>query len=419
MLNRLRWRLTLLYLLAALLLVVLVGAGAYQLLRRSLLQVADRALEYRLNVELASIGEPPPGGSAALLPAGQETGIYVYPLSRQGTILFDPNLFAPPTPPDWDAGRAALQNGRDLRTLWTADGLPVRLLTYRLARSDEFALLQLGYPLSDQQTLLTDFITGQALLAAALILVTGVASWWLAGRDIHASQRAIEQQRTFVANASHELRAPLTLIRAGIEVAQRSLADVPARRLLSAALTDVDYMNRLIEDLLLLSRLDEQRLTFDLQALPLPAFLAEMRQQVQQLAAGKTVQFCDDPPAGAVLADGDRLRQVFLILLDNALRNLPDGGQICFSVAPQGGWLVVQVSDDGPGIPQEHLAHVFDRFYSVPGRKGAGGASTGLGLAIARRLVEGMGGQIWIESEQGKGTCVSLRLRAAPGGKQG
>jgi len=167
-----------------------------------------------------------------------------------------------------------------------------------------------------------------------------------------------------------------------------------------------------VEDLLLLSRIDAHRLVLAADLIPLPDLLAETARQVEKLAVAKNVTLNLDAAQGAVRGDRVRLRQVLLILLDNALRFTPAGGTIQLGALVRGREVVIHVADSGAGIPPEHLAHVFERFYQVPGQP-VEGRGNGLGLSIARGLVEAQRGNITVSSPAGKGTYVQISLPAA------
>jgi signal transduction histidine kinase len=146
---------------------------------------------------------------------------------------------------------------------------------------------------------------------------------------------------------------------------------------------------------------------------PLPAMLADVQRQVGRLAAERGVQVVIEDAQGRVQADPTRLRQVLLILLDNALKHTPAGGNIRLTAGPQGHSVQIGVTDTGSGIAPEHLAHVFERFYQAHQARSGGESGTGLGLAIAKGLIEAQHGRIVISSQVGRGTQVTLTLPAA------
>jgi signal transduction histidine kinase len=428
-------------------LLVLVGVGTYQMVRSYFQMTTDLALQHKMAHEFQMHGAPlPPSLTSAdrdwsllrdeLLPAGEVrprtnnssdgratemtydgelAAIFVLPLSSDGRLLFDPNPYTPPITPDTDAVAAALTLGSDLRTIRTADESSVRLLTYRMTRSDGPAVLQMGRILNDQERVLSQLLSGLLGLGGVSVVLLGVGSWWLAGRSLHPAQQAWERQQAFIANASHELRAPLTLMRASTEVALRSLPpdDADNRELLGDVVQECDHMTRLVEDLLLLSRLDTGRLKLERSIIDLHDLLGEVQRQVGRLAAARDIQLCLEQTNGSVWGDPTRLRQVLLIVLDNALRYTPPGGTIRVSTMLRRRHVQITVADSGAGIAPEHVTHLFERFYRVDSARGVGNGGAGLGLSIARALVEAQQGWIMITSELGRGTQVTIALPTA------
>ncbi|MCS6882566.1 MAG: ATP-binding protein [Oscillochloridaceae bacterium] len=343
---------------------------------------------------------------------GELAAIFVLPLDTTGQVLFNPNPAAAPLGPDRQALEAALRHGSDQRTVHLSDGQRVRLLTYRLTRPDGPAALQLGRVLSDQDRVLWQLAVGLLVLGSLSMVLLGGTSWWLAGRALRPAQAAWERQQRFIASASHELRTPLTLIRASAEVALRNVRpeDADQRELLADVLSESDHMRRLVDDLLMLSRLDSGQLPLTLTTVDVAPFLAEVQRQVARLGTERGVTVRVEEASGAVCADADRLRQVLLIVLDNALRHTPSGGSITLAATPQGREVRFRVSDTGCGIAPEHLPHIFERFYRVDPARGRASGNAGLGLAIARALITAMGGQIGANSAPGQGTTVWFTL---------
>jgi signal transduction histidine kinase len=204
-------------------------------------------------------------------------------------------------------------------------------------------------------------------------------------------------------------------MRAGAEVVQRTLpgADADHQAILADVLQECDYMSRLVEDLLLLSRLDAGGLVLERRAVDLPDLIADVQRQVGRLAAARGSTLVAEPIACTVLGDPIRLRQVLLIVLDNALRYTPPGGTIRLTARLQGRQVRITLTDTGPGIAPAHLPHVFDRFYRTDAARQAASGGTGLGLAIAKALVEAHHGQIGVESAEGQGTRVTVTLPLA------
>jgi signal transduction histidine kinase len=455
MLSAVRWRLSLLYALAALAMLALVGGGAYALLDYYFRATTDLALRSRLALDLRQLGVPVPSelqsaeqtwyanaGRATPVPTparreGDESGehdehedddhpagseeehefdselasIFSLVVTQQGTLLMDLGPTASGLAPNQAAVQAALEKGIDWRTVRLGDGTRVRLLTYRIESGLAPAALQLGRTLGTQDSVRRRLVAGLLGLGALAALFVGAASWWLAGRSLAPARRAWARQQAFVANASHELRTPLTLVRASAEVARRGLpADDPRAGPLGDILDECDHMSRVVDDLLLLSRLDAH--TLPLRRLPVAVgeLLASLQRQVGRLAEARHVAL-EVAAADTYLAgDPDRVRQVLLVLLDNALQHTPAGGRIRVDASARAPWVEIKIHDTGAGIAPEHLPHVFERFYRGNGPSGGQGA--GLGLAIARGLVTAQGGQIELASRLGAGTTATVRWPA-------
>lgn len=338
--------------------------------------------------------------------------IFVLPLNPTGQMLFDPNPYGAPIPPQTDALDHALTYGSDLRTVQTTDGHRVRLLTYRLTRPDGPAALQLGRVLNDQDQVLYQLTIGLFSLGVLSVLGIGLASWSLAGQAVYPVQVAWQRQQQFIASASHELRTPLTLIRASAEVALRTTRpdEHDQRALLGDILAESDHMAHLVEDLLLLSRLDSGRLPLTITDVALAPLLTNIHRQTARLGTERGITVSLSSVTGVVRADPDRLHQILLILLDNALRYTPAGGTITIAAELQAPGIRISVSDNGSGIAPDDLPHIFDRFYRADPVRGRDGGHAGLGLAIAKGLIEAMNGQIGATSTLGQGTVVWLCL---------
>ncbi len=222
-------------------------------------------------------------------------------------------------------------------------------------------------------------------------------------------EAAFRSQRRFLADASHELRSPLTVVRGQLEVLANELDD-GVRGSLSTATGELDRMARIVHDLLLLSRLDEgmqlQRETVEVELVLREALLRAM------LLAQRDVRVQAEPGIYA-LADADRLLQVVTNLVANAINHTDATGTIALSSRRENGRVLLHVSDNGSGIPREELPHVFERFYRGGKERASTPDGSGLGLAIARSLVAAMGGSIEVRSTQGVGTTFAVTLPAA------
>ncbi len=336
--------------------------------------------------------------------------VFVLPIDPSGQVLQSANQPLPVAVQDKQASASALANGVDLRTAQLENGSRARLLTYRVALQGGPELLQVGRSLNEQALILRQFLIGLVVLAVIAAILLGLGSWYLTGRALIPAQRAWENQQIFIANASHELRAPLTLVKANAEVGLRAAPPPEQQEILSEILSETDYMNRMVDDLLLLSRLDTQRLKLERKPVLVKDLFEEVQYQVRLLAAEKAITISLGETTGVINGDPLRLRQVCIILLDNALRYTPHGGQIDLESRVIGKFVEIQVRDNGQGIPAQDLPHVFDRFYQVQHSGEDERRGNGLGLSIAKALVEAQGGEISISSQAGQGTKVNLRF---------
>ena len=224
-------------------------------------------------------------------------------------------------------------------------------------------------------------------------------------------ESSFDNQKRFVADASHELRTPLTIARGQLELLRSEMRSEADRRSADVAIEELDRMGRIVEDLLLLARLDEG---LPLQMQPVEVELIMQEALLRGMLIDRREARVSVEPGLFVTADPERLLQVLSNLVTNAIRHGGPQAELSLAARREGGTVLLEVSDTGPGIPPEDVGHIFDRLFrgSRPTVGSASGA--GLGLAIARSLTEAMGGTIWASSTPGVGTTISLRLPAAP-----
>lgn len=223
-------------------------------------------------------------------------------------------------------------------------------------------------------------------------------------------EQALRAQRRFVADASHELRTPLTSIRGNLALLGRRppISEEDRAAVLADTEEESERLIRLVNDLLVLARADAGR-PLKREPVPVGELVDDVCRQARGLAGDRTVACAD---AGSLIAVGDRdaLKQVLLILVDNAVKFAPPGGHVGIEVAEREGCVAIAVRDDGPGIDPDALSHIFERFYQ--GDASRAGIGTGLGLAIAKQLVEAQSGAIAVESEPGRGSTFTVSLPA-------
>jgi len=215
------------------------------------------------------------------------------------------------------------------------------------------------------------------------------------------------RQRQFMADVSHELRTPLTTIRGEVELMTRTGQLDPEG--LDAVREEAERMSRLVGDLMLLAQADRQ-LAVDNLPVDLDGVLVEVHRHGERLAGDKRTVRLGHVDQVTVVGDRDRIKQLLLNLVSNALTHTPEGTEIDLELHRSGDEALITVADNGPGIPPEHLEHLFDRFYRVDKARSRNSGGAGLGLAIASWIADAHGGSIDVESEVGVGTVFTVRL---------
>jgi heavy metal sensor kinase len=228
-------------------------------------------------------------------------------------------------------------------------------------------------------------------------------------------EEGVEEKRRLVADASHELRTPLATMRAELDVSLRQDDLSPtAREVLESTLEEVDRMSRTVDNLLTLARADEGRLELLTGDVDLLEACETVADHLRPLAEAKGLRFEVEGEACRAEADPHRLHQALTNFTDNAIKYARPGGEVKITAWCTDNEVGVTVVDDGPGIPPDARAHVFDRFYRVDSARGRDGGGSGLGLAICREIANAHGGRVWVESEEGKGSAFTLSLPRRP-----
>jgi signal transduction histidine kinase len=361
--------------------------------------------------------------------------------------------------------RAALSGDRSSRSIDAEGGPWYYVAVPLLMRGDVVGAISLGQPMGDVARVLADLrlrLLLSALLAVLIstplalgltrtisrpvVQLTDAAAHLTLGdfdypleasgptelRELGRSfltmrQRLASMERTrnqFVSDVSHELRTPLTAIKGLTETLRDGAVDDPSVRdhFLASMEQETDRLTRLVQDLLELSRADSHALHLRTESFALEPVLRNAVARLQPSTEELGLKVLLNAPVSPlhIRGDRDRLDQIILILLDNAIKHTARGGTIVVSCSPQasagghvGPWAVVEVSDDGEGIAAEDLPHVFERFYRGDPSRSRDRGGSGLGLSIARALVEAQGGHVWITSPapgSTQGTVASFCL---------
>jgi signal transduction histidine kinase len=407
-------------------LVVLIALGValYVSVAQSLASTGTRQLEARAASLRGLIdgtgGRQPGDNDVGVIFGGGTSGTFALILDANGQPILPRTL--PPTSglPDAASLAAAKTASQDDVRLGTVNRTPVRILTTAVQSNVGTVYLQIYQDRTAEDrtltVLLTTLLVGGVivLLAAAAVGVVYSRRALVPIRESLANQRrALRRQREFAADASHELRTPLTVVRASVEYLRRH-GEQPVSQV-ADALDDIDaevgHLTSLVEELLLLARSDSGAAAIEHVPTDLGDIATEAASSLVAPAAQRGVRIVVDPEPAPMLGDSARLRQLVVILVDNAVAHSPRGGTVTVTVRRDGGHLRLDVEDEGPGIRDEDLPHVFERFWRGAGAP-PGGA--GLGLAIAEWIVSAHGGTITAANREPHGARFSAEL--SPGG---
>lgn len=235
--------------------------------------------------------------------------------------------------------------------------------------------------------------------------------------DVTELRRLEKVRREFVANVSHELKTPLSCIKAYAETLQAGAIDDPAvnRNFLTQIEEQADRLHELILDMLKLARLEAGSEAFHITSVPLNLVVAEAMYALEEPALSKNIELTCVAEEGdvQVRADEEGVRQILDNLIDNAIKYSQDGGNVAINWRTEDGFAIIEVSDQGIGVrPEDHVA-VFGRFYRVDRARSRELGSTGLGLSIVKHLAQAFGGSVGLESEYGVGSTFSVKLPLA------
>ena len=406
--------------LSTLLVLLVLGAALYWSAAQSLQASGVTVLTNRTSQIVDVLQNPRgrPGPEYGFIFGGDSSGTLAIPLDAAGNNLAR-GLVLPAGLPVQASLAAAVGGAVDIRQV-TVGTLPVRTMTERVSTPVGDIYVQVIQSRADEQRTL-DTMLRVLLIGGLVVVLVAVAFGAVYARralvpirESLASQRsALRRQREFAADASHELRTPLTVIRSSVEHLRRN-RPADGSGAVTEALDDIDaevgHLTALVEDLLLLARSDSGAITLARLPVDLGDVAAEGAGALTNLAAARGVQLGLDPEPAIVSGDQARLRQLAVILVDNAVRHTPRSGSVQLRVRSEGRDAVLEVDDDGPGIRLEDLPRVFERFWRAPGAAAGG---TGLGLAIAKSIVDLHDGRIEVSNRPEGGARFTVRLPAA------
>ena len=456
-----RWRLTAWFAIVLSGIILVSGLTLYVLLRDYLISEVDQTLDaYSARVHgtlnPTTIGTPDFEVVHTHLPPVNDfasPGIYVQIVDRAGSVLVRSDSLAgqelPVYPPLLAKGFAGNVGVATAAT----GGTTVRIMASPLYYQDRTLLLEVAQSLKPVETALAK---ARLALLFSVVVALGLAALsgaFLVGRalspveKISRTARAIESgfdltrrvgysgpadeigrlagtfdkmigrlervftsQRDFVADASHDLRSPLTVIKGNLDLVKRDLTPEDRRESLRAIESETARMGKIVDDLLRLAEIESGHPSRH-EPVQLSGILLDGLRRAQQLdgrhriTAGKV----DEVTAPG---DAESLRQLLANLVDNAIRYTPEGGSITLSLVRDDGWARLEVADTGIGIAAEHLPRIFDRFYRVDKARSRASGGTGLGLAIVKGIAEQHGGKVTVTSQPGVGSTFAVWLKA-------
>jgi signal transduction histidine kinase len=406
-----RWRMVGWSMLVTTAILLVIGSLLYATLSRSLMQSVDASLEAASSTAEGEMNEH--GETAELEQQGYRAGLFYVVFAPGGAALSNPQAVnLQQLPAGLSETRSATSITGDL------DGVPVRIYARPLSVAGETqAVLVVGQSLVAEEAARNQLLL--IVLAGAVVglVLSFAGAWFVSGRALVPIEHAFQRQQEFVADASHELRTPLTILHSAADMLD-DRSDEPARgnrALVDEIRQEIVHMERLTRDLLTLARSDRGELQLSLGRVDLGVLAHDLARRVALLAQRRGVAVEVQVIGGPAVVEGDpdRLQQVGLIVLDNALQHTPSGGVVQLVVERREEAGVLRVDDSGEGIPPEHLSRIFERFHRVDPSRARSTGGAGLGLAIARTLIVAHGGRIAVTSRPTGGTRVTIHLPLA------
>ncbi len=457
-----RWRLTLYFTLVLCAILGLSGTLNYTLLRNNLTNQLDSNLKaysdgIRNTIAQGRLSQPLNYDAiASILPHLNEfvsPGTYVQLIDRDGYVLAKSDSLGgqelPVSPSLIERGFA---EGIATETVPAGEGAKLRIVASPLPTEGDTLLLEVAQPLgyidatmnqarwiiivSILVALVLSIMLGRLVFRGALSPVsqlTQTARSIENGRDlsqrvgyhgpmdeigqlastfdhmIERLDRVFKSQEYFVADASHELRSPLTVIRGNLDLIKRGRSETERRESLKAIESETARMTKVVEDLLSLAEADSGRME-EPQNVSLKEVLNDEIKRAKITSADRkiVIHHAEDL---TVRGDKHRLRQLLGNLIDNAITHTPEDGTISLSLYQDGEWARLEVADTGVGIPDEELPHIFNRFYRVDKARSRERGGAGLGLALVKQIAEQHGGRVTVESTRGKGSTFKVWLK--------
>ena len=422
--DRLRWRITFWYVVVFLAIMVLFGAAIYTVVTREMEKGLNQSLERTVDIRTRWVLERTRPASVAFSPTDS------IPLERQVVVFSATKLKACERCQSfWSIEPISPKEAAIYVRKFALNVLNDSLPTQRVRTPDGRRLLLFGKKVRAQSgrwyatVAIADVVelesrypstfTGFVASAIVAILLVGIGGALLARQATEPIASAFDQMRRFMGDAAHELKTPIAVLRARTDVAlQRQRSTPEYEDVLTGVSVEAERLGNLVENMLFLARIDAGQWPVHRVQVSLDDLVLDASKSARALGEDKGVTIeVEDAEAIAVKGDPTLLRQLFMILLDNAVKFTPAGGKVSVRTASNRRHARVTINDTGVGIPASALPHVFERFFRADPARSRGGA--GLGLSIARWIVDSHRGQIHVVSAEGTGTTVEVSLPLA------
>lgn len=439
---------------------VLSGVITYALVNNALFQPIDDVLTLRSTTDL-TIFQRQRTDLSQIANSDPLSNVFYTVYDISGTVRYEQE----PVPTDKDLVSQALGNQTVKATIPIGDGQRMRVLItpiygYGPYNGQVIGALQVATPLDITDERLTQLTQLLAGTSGVLLIIAALASYFITGRALLAVERvtrkvqqieqsqdltqrlpnpgtddelghlvgtfnsliqklqaSFETQRRFVADSSHELRTPITVIKSNMHLLRRATSPDERTELIATTEAEVSRLNQMVNDLLYMAQMQAGiDIKPILRPVELDSVLLEVFARARSIAALKSQKIVlAHEDIASTTGDRDQLQHLMLNLVDNAMKYTQEGGTIRLGLWKDGEWARIEVSDDGPGVPADELPHIFDRFYRTPEARVQERNGSGLGLAIVKSIAEAHGGRVEAFSETGEGSTFRVWLQGLGG----
>jgi signal transduction histidine kinase len=310
-----------------------------------------------------------------------------------------------------------VNGGESLHTI-TSKGFSYRFINIPVqydvtikGKKEAIEKVQLVYSLQGEQELLSHLLLVIAIGGLMSVIVAILAGFYLANRALIPIKKSWSKQSQFVGDASHELRTPLSVMKLNLERLfrhpNRSIEEESEN--ISEAIQEINYMTKMISNLLTLARSDSDQMEINRDPIRLDKILSKVFYGFEELAKLKNITMDASISAPLeIIGDGERIHQLFVILLDNAVKYTKENGKVTVHASAKGSVVRVEIIDTGVGISKEELPFIFDRFYRGDKARTRNFEGSGLGLAIAQWIIQSHDGKVRVKSQLREGTEINI-----------